>query len=91
MYELIINRFIEFNIGVPSIIFWNLSQNDTICNLPCLYNQPNTMLLSGYSSILLNYLSLIDKQLTPYDSICSILNNSRYDIFGNYLIKLLSM
>jgi len=92
VFERIDNRFlIEYKCS-PQFIFWNLGTHkihDLV--VPCPIHQKNTILLSGFSANLIKVLNnggfdVNDiKDITPYNTICNILNDRRYDIFEFYI------
>ena len=86
----------------PRMVYWNIS-NSNYCELPFNITDENVFSLSGLSSSLIHHLYLLDnvsidksnndgsnhgKTNNSYDLIYNILNNDRYDILGNYLMKL---
>ena len=82
----------------PRMVYWNIS-NSNYCQLPFNITDENVFSLSGLSSSLIHHLYLLDNisidksssssnNNNSYDLICNILNNDRYDILGNYLMKL---
>jgi len=84
-FDKINERFIE-ELGTesPQFIFWNVGSYTTDVFLPCSVNQRNTMFLSGFSANLVKVLKC-KRDYTPYRMICKILENKRYDLFGNYI------
>jgi len=89
VFERIDNRFLnEYNCS-PQFIFWNLGSHkihDLV--VPCPIHQKNTILLSGFSANLIKVLNIRGVEgdnITPYNTICNILNNIRYDIFEFYI------
>ena len=76
----------------PHILFWNL-QSTT--GFPCLSDQPNASMMSGFSPALLNL--FCDKGLeslqstTPWSLLENSLNNERYKILSDELYNELNM
>ena len=71
----------------PRIIYWNMAKN---CSpIPCSqYSIPNSFFLSGFSSSLIHQLFSIqsfDINKNSYDLISKILEDTRYDVLGNYI------
>lgn len=88
LYDEIVNRFtIQYTNVVletmPQIVFWNMG-NRKLIDLPTHVFQPNTQILSGSSIDTIKHLHLFSSH-TPYDGIVSILSNSKYDRFNEYI------
>lgn len=68
---------------IPTIVFWNLSKQAFV-DLPCSIYQENALLLSGFSALqiknIVNY-----KNTHPYNAICSILQNNKYNVLDKYV------
>jgi hypothetical protein len=76
---------------LPHILFWNLR---TTQGSPCIYNQPNVSMISGYSSSLLNAFSqkglkTLSPSRTPISIFKELLANPRYDFIKQGLATLL--
>jgi hypothetical protein len=92
IFERINNRFLSEYKCSPQFIFWNLGTHKIHdIRVPCPIHQKNTILLSGFSANLIKVLNNggfegddID-DITPYNTICNILNDRRYDIFEFYI------
>ena len=76
------------SVRFPNIVFWNLAKYN-IRGLPCgihdklaIYSGIGNGVLKGLPNFLENY--RIGKN-TMFENVSCILNNSRYDILGNYL------
>jgi len=92
VFERIDNRFLSEYKCSPQFIFWNLGTHkihDLV--VPCPIHQKNTILISGFSANLIKVLNKGGVQcvdiddITPYNTICNILNDRRYDIFEFYI------
>jgi Mg-chelatase subunit ChlD len=70
----------------PHMLFWNLRNT---CGFPCLSNEKNVSMMSGFSPALLN--SFCDRGIsslqscTPWSVLEESLNSERYKIMGDYL------
>jgi hypothetical protein len=93
MYKEITIKFSEAGIRVhgipynpPHILFWNLR---TTTGFPCLSNEKNVSMMSGYSPTLLNdFCNKGIKALqycTPWSSLISSLENNRYKVLSDKL------
>ena len=75
----------------PRIIYWNM-YNDICSHLPFRITEKNVYLLSGFSYSLIHHLYSLDNCCSgnnnPYEFMCTILSNSRYDDLENYIIEL---
>lgn len=91
LYEIMKIKYEEAGIRVhgkpykpPHILFWNLRSTN---GFPCLSNQPNTSMMSGFSTVLLNLFCEegIDAlhSCTPWSILIKSLENERYKILGN--------
>ena len=98
LYETMETKYAEAGIRVhgkpykpPHILFWNLRSTD---GFPCLSNQSNASMMSGFSPALLNL--FCDKGIdalqscTPWSILEKTLENERYKIMGDYLESTLS-
>jgi hypothetical protein len=77
---------------VPRVIYWNIS-NKICSQLPFKITDENVYSLSGMSCSLFRHLYNLDLSycnMNSYEMICKILNNSRYDDLGNYILDLYS-
>ncbi len=86
-YQSIKNQFSEAGLqsvykkpyNVPHILFWNLRKTN---GFPCLSNEQNVTMLSGYNSTLINVFCNKGfdelKNTTSFQQIMEILNNERY-------------
>jgi len=90
MYEHIQDRFTSVGMKIcskpydmPHIIFWNVRGNTN--GLPVISNQLGCQLVSGYNiSILKEIFKNQDlSKISPWTSLESTLNNSRYDLIKN--------
>ena len=70
----------------PHILFWNLRNTN---GFPCLSNEKNVSMMSGFSPALLNLFCEkgIDslQSFTPWSILVQSLENNRYKILGDYL------
>jgi len=93
LYEIIKSKYAEAGIRVhgkpykpPHVLFWNLRSTS---GFPCLSNEKNVSMMSGFSPALLN--SFCDhgisslQSYTPWSILEESLNNERYKIMGDYL------
>lgn len=91
LYDTINTRYKEAGMAIhgipykpPHILFWNLRSTD---GFPCLANQHNTSMMSGFSPNLLNI--FCDKGLealqscTPWSVLLQSLDNQRYELLIN--------
>ena len=78
----------------PHFVYWNLSDSvsDTIEN-PCNISTCGITLISGNSPALINHLQFLGmasvRQLTPYNTLCNILDNNRYYIIEDLFLKMI--
>jgi hypothetical protein len=65
----------------PHILFWNLRKTN---GFPCLFNQPNVSMISGYNPVLLNLFCYPGNNsyisTTPWSILERSLNNKRYKV-----------
>ena len=87
MYENITKLYKDAGIKIwgkpfrpPHILFWNLRNT---AGFPCLSNESNVSMMSGFSPALLNSFCKLGmdalKDFTPWSMLVSQLNNPRYD------------
>jgi hypothetical protein len=96
--QLSYNKIVSADIG--SIVLWNLSTIENIHDLPNI-DTSRLILLSGFSN---NYFQILmslnknnkhkkhnafDLYITPYNTVCQILENPKYNVLGDYLNKLM--
>jgi hypothetical protein len=89
-YAILHSIFIKHKITkIPQIIYWNISSK-TVIHLPCAYNTPNVFFLAGTHSQNLNHLlTQLENQRTktPFDYLCSELNQTKYETLDLYFSK----
>ena len=99
-YDMIISKFDK---GLKSIVLWKLSDNfENMSNYSCnnsYIDIQGLILLSGFSNCLHNYFTILQSldqvnsdnnlYITPYNTICQILENPKYNVLGDYLCKLI--
>ena len=73
-----------FNSYQPHFVYWNLSESvSEVIEYPCDIYARGTTMLSGNSPALINYLQFLGlasfRHSTPYNAVCNILDNNRYD------------
>jgi hypothetical protein len=80
--EMIREKYKEYGYDMPRVVFWNVSARKKINNLPVLFNEEGTALVSGFSpSILKAILSGIDfAEFTPENIMKSTILIDRYDL-----------
>jgi hypothetical protein len=95
LYETMEARYAEAGIRVhgkpykpPHILFWNLRSTD---GFPCLSNQSNASMMSGFSPALLNQFCDLGieglQSATPWSGLENSLENPRYKIMGDKIDK----
>jgi len=68
----------------PHFVYWNLSESVyEVIEYPCDISTRGTTMISGNSPALINYLQFLGlasfRHSTPYNAVCNILDNNRYD------------
>ena len=95
LYETMETKYAEAGIRVhgkpykpPHILFWNLRSTD---GFPCLSNQSNASMMSGFSPALLNQFCDLGieglQSATPWSGLEKSLENPRYKIMGDKIDK----
>lgn len=76
--------FADAGLTRPRIVYWNLN---TPAGTPVKGNEPNTVLMSGYSPSLFKYLAFGDevKEITPLTVYRSMIDDKMYDSVRNLL------
>ena len=74
---------------LPQMVYWNVSmQHQTY--IPCKYNTPRTLLLSGTSSSTFQFLKCPEwKNYTPYEYLCYTLDQDKYKYMEGVIHELL--
>jgi hypothetical protein len=71
----------------PHVLFWNLRSTN---GFPCLSNQPNISMLSGFNSSLLNLFCYegfeVLQSCTPWSQLERNLNNKRYELMKHFAL-----
>lgn len=79
--------------SIPYMIYWNLSTKN-MEYLPAKMDKKGVAFVSGCSQSLLHHFCFVDfdfvRQMTPYEMICTILNNDRYFFMEKIFTKVLS-
>jgi hypothetical protein len=70
----------------PTIVYWNLCQ-EFFDKLPCPLHYTNCVLFSGLAPHLLRSIYKIRKK-DSYEILCTLLNQSRYDVLEKHLYKM---
>ena len=97
LYESIKLKYAEAGMRVhgkpynpPHMLFWNLRNTS---GFPCLSNEKNVSMMSGFSPALLNLFCEMGvdalQSCTPWSILVQSLENNRYKILGDYLEKVI--
>ena len=81
-----------FNSYQPHFVYWNLSESvSEVIEYPCDIFTRGTTMISGNSPALINYLQFLGlasfRHSTPYNAVCNILDNNRYDSIEKLFMK----
>jgi uncharacterized protein DUF2828 len=76
-YQKVKELFKNSNYDLPHLVFWNVTGDCR--NIPTSHDDENVSLVSGYSIDILKSI-LHNKKITPYDTLLSAINNTRYDL-----------
>ena len=81
-----------FNSYQPHFVYWNLSDSvSDVIEYPCDIFTRGTTMISGNSPALINYLQFLGlasfRHSTPYNAVCNILDNNRYDSIEKLFMK----
>jgi hypothetical protein len=88
LYDKISLKFSNISLNIPHILFWNLStkSHDTFPIMKCLQK---TTMISGMNTSLLNHFRFMNfgnvNQYSAFDTICNILNHSKFDVMEEYI------
>ena len=77
----------------PHILFWNLNYNE---GFPCISNQPNCSMLSGYNTNFLNVFSKTEEKSSlssssPWSIFLKSLQNKRYQMLEKKYMECIKM
>ncbi len=86
-YEILEKMYAEKKFILPQMIYWNMRSTESFV---CKSNKKGVQMLSGFSTMQLkNFLETLDiKEITPWDTFMSAINNEAFDIIKNKLSTL---
>lgn len=82
--DMIKSKYVDAGYDVPTLVFWNLDARSSNQNVPVLFDEKGTVLISGFSpSIAKAVLAADESQLTPEGIMLKTIMVDRYSPFSD--------